>query len=156
MAHTLEDKQKWNPIENHSTRSECQSPGPVQVSRPLSSIITDLCTGYLGLKEALHRTQASEIDSTVCNLCHGNDNQTVHHILFMCRSQSNERNVMWQKIGEKLTSTRELLAKPAHTKHAALLILKSRALSQFRYVDAIREEHALEPPDDGEPEGHAA
>jgi hypothetical protein len=127
-----------------------------EVSRPLSSIITGLCTEYLGLNEALHKIQASEIDSPVCNLCHSNDNQTVHHILFTCQSLSNERNVIWREIGETLTSTRKLLAKPAHAKHAALLILKSRVLSQFRYVDAIREEQALEPPDDGEPEGHAA
>jgi hypothetical protein len=37
-----------------------------EVSRPLSSTVRGLCTGYLGLNEVLHRIQASE---PVCENC---------------------------------------------------------------------------------------
>lgn len=43
---------------------------------------------------------------------------------------------MWQEIGGKKPNILELLSNPEMAKHAAILVLKTRVLQQFRQVDA--------------------
>ena len=116
------------------------------LSRPLCSITVGLSSGVIGFNDYLRKSR--KLDDPACKLCDMNTPQTVYHVLLECPSLAKEREEMWTKMGRKVLHLNEILMEPAHAKHAALLVFKSRLLLQYRFVRAVPEE-ATDGPEEG-------
>lgn len=72
-----------------------------KLKRPLSSLITQIRTGHIGLNGYLHRF--ARADSPDCPYCPGEE-ETVQHFLLRCPEYWNERMQMRREIGRVASS----------------------------------------------------
>ena len=107
------------------------------LQRPLSSLITQLRTGKIGLAHYLHKIRRR--DSPRCPCAQGI--QTVRHVLTECpRTQDLRKELLG-----RTNDVRKILNDPALAKSAAILLLRGNLLGQFQDVREI-EDLNPEPP----------
>lgn len=100
------------------------------LSRPLGTVLFQMRTGKIGLKNYLHRIGVEENNRCVCG-----SNQTVQHVLLNCTRFQDLRKQMWDGTTRE-TDLRELLTDSSHTAKAAKYMVMTGLLKQFRHVKA--------------------
>ena len=107
--------------------------------RYLSSILTQLRTGKVGLRDFLFSRRVPQVESPEC-LC-GQGRQTVAHVLLSCRRHAEERERLWtdektSTKGRKVLDLRVLLNSPTYASGAARFVKATGLLGQFRSVES--------------------
>jgi hypothetical protein len=103
-----------------------------KLSRPLSSILTQIRTGNISLRYFLYKRNIPGIDDGECQCQHGA--QTVTHILLSCPRFKEERNA-WKKEGAWSSDVRKILSDGKYAARAAKFMLETRLLGQFGSID---------------------
>lgn len=111
------------------------------IRRPLSSLITQLRTGKIGLAHYLHKIRRR--DSPRCPCSQGI--QTVRHVLTEC---SRTQDLRKELLG-RAHDVQKILKDPALAKSAAILLLRGNLLGQFRDVTEAPEDLCPEEPPEG-------
>jgi ribonuclease HI len=107
------------------------------LSKPLSSILTQMRTGRIGLRHYLFSRNVPDIEDDRCG-CRQSP-QTVAHILLSCRRYTQLRKTIWVEEDDKgkkrpitKTNLREILNTPAYATKAAKFLMATGLLGQFR------------------------
>ena len=92
-------------------------------------------TGKIGLRKFLYEQRVPEVEHKGCDLCGGGE-QTVHHILSMCRNFKVERKDTWRG-DEKVhacrnITTKSMLTSLKYAKKAAIFMKNTGLLRQFK------------------------
>ncbi len=99
-------------------------------SKSLSSVITQLRTGKIGLNAYLHSRNVPGIDSPNCGC--GYRLQSIEHVLLHCRKY---RQLRRDHLGPGHKTLGEVLSTPKLTLKAAEFMVATRLLGQFRRPD---------------------
>jgi ribonuclease HI len=110
------------------------------LSRPLSSLLTQMRTGRIGLRQYLYSRNVPDIEDDRCGC--GQSTQTIAHVLLNCRRHTRLREEIWTEEDDngrkkriRTTDLREILSTPAYATKAAKLMKATGLLGQFRSCD---------------------
>lgn len=105
------------------------------LSRPLSSVLVQMRTSKIGLRQFLYTRGVPEIDDDQCGC--GMGSQTVEHVLLRCIWFREARRRAWRDDDgreRRFADTRDILNRPAHAKSAAKFMVQTGLLGQFGAV----------------------
>ena len=141
-GHTAKWNQDWTTGRN-GTQHRRIAPSPDEkhlqtyrnVPKPLTSLVTQMRTGKIGLNAYLHRNKVPGFDSPKCDRCEGLEDQTVSHILLSCTAFTGLREEWRQVIQNPTTDLTKILNDPSIVIPTASFLLSTKTLMPFRHVD---------------------
>ncbi|KAF3484325.1 uncharacterized protein GIQ15_03649 [Arthroderma uncinatum] len=103
-----------------------------KLSRPLSSILTQMRTGKIGLRDYLLNIRVPQVEDDVCQCLKGRESTS--HLLRACPIFKDlRRDILWQ--GEWTTDLKKMLSHKNYAPKAARFMLHTKLLGQFRSVE---------------------
>ena len=103
------------------------------VPRPFSSLIVQLRTAKIGLRQFLFLRKVPDVDDDKCECRRGS--QTVRHVLFSCPLHHDLRQETWgRERTRELQDLRKVLGAPALALKAAKFMRNTGLLGQFEAI----------------------